>query len=75
MNLKKIKYLILTMLFLIINYLLAYFLASIFNIEKTVFKSLTGMLPNIRGDIMIYIVLIFIEVSIFSKIQDKKNNN
>lgn len=67
-NGKKILIIILIIIGLVINYFLASFLANLLNISDVVFKSMTGMTPDIKGNIMLFIVFVFIESLIILKI-------
>lgn len=67
-NGKKILIIILIIIGLVINYFLASFLSNLLNISDVVFKSMTGMTPDIKGNIMLFIVFVFIESLIILKI-------
>lgn len=71
MQLKQLVKIISVIIALILNYFLATYCAKLLDINDVVFKSITGMTPDIKGNIMLFIVLVFFETLITIKIYDK----
>ncbi|MEG0025860.1 MAG: hypothetical protein RR847_03010 [Bacilli bacterium] len=59
---------------LFVDYFCSIFLAQLLHIDNYIFKSITGMMPDIRGDIMICFFLIIVEGIIAISIHDKRND-
>ena len=79
MNSKKSVYLIMLLILIILDIFLSNEISRYLNIEHTIIKSLSGMTPNLKGPIVIFILLCFLEMliifKIYENITNKKNSN
>lgn len=75
MNSKRVFFIGMGLLIMIVDYCLAIFIADCLNIKEVVFKSITGMSPDLKGKTMIFIIIVFIEGMIGINLFDKKKTS
>lgn len=75
MKKNRILFLGVGLLIIAFDYWLALVISDCFNIREVVFKSITGMSPDLKGKTMIFIIILVIEGMIGINLFDKKKTN